>query len=124
MPEDAHQYIEDLVNSDELKQLCKQFYLLSLYINLNDPALKLEIDNFKQRKFTYVNFSKNDLICIDGFAKEDSCCIILIPFVMRNNHAYNGIKPAVLILQENAVSQNIIANIELKRLKEIERKEN
>ena len=44
---------------------------------------------------------------IDGFAKEDNPCIIIIPSVMRNNFPYTGIKPAVLMLDDEYLTEEI-----------------
>jgi len=40
------------------------------------------------------------MYCIDGFAKEGASAIVILPPVFRNKFPFNGIKSAVLILQE------------------------
>ncbi len=47
----------------------------------------------------FVDFKKNDYYLVDGFGKEGSPSIVLLPFIKREkHHIYHAIKPAVLIL--------------------------
>lgn len=65
---------------------------------LHDPPLRVPVDNFKNRKYDYKLFKKNEFNCIDGFAKDKAISLIILPAVSRNNYNYNGIKPSVIIL--------------------------
>jgi len=59
------------------------------------------------RKFDYCSFRKDERYCVDGFAKDSAASIVVVPAVMRERFPFNGIKPAVLILQENFVTKEI-----------------
>ena len=52
-------------------------------------------------------FRKNEFICIDGFAKEKALSLIILPPVMKGKFPYNGIKPAVLIINKEAEKEEM-----------------
>lgn len=86
-------YLETLLINEDLKLFIEKFYYICLYIEFNDQQLKIPLECFEKRKFVYKNFKKNEFHCIDGFPKENSACLMIVPGVlMRNNYAFNGIK--------------------------------
>ena len=126
--EEYENYLEELLESSDFKKFVANLFSLCVYMQLSDPQLKMPIDNFKNRKYDYRSFKKNEYICIDGFAKEGSPCLTIIPPVMRNNYSYNGIKPSVLVLPENFATDSILNKInqverdeELKKAKKLEK---
>ena len=69
-------------------------------MQLSTPPLKIPLNDFLSRKFEYVYFRKNEFLCMDGFAKEKALSLVIMPAVMRGHFPYNGIKPAVLIVDK------------------------
>ncbi|CAG9311515.1 unnamed protein product [Blepharisma stoltei] len=93
---------EDMVDSPEFEKFVIIIHKLSLHMCLNDPPLSL---NFSEN-LEYLVFDKPDeFYCIDGFPKNAPPCVIVVPPVMRNNYAYHGIKPAVLVLTKQDVEE-------------------
>jgi hypothetical protein len=45
-------------------------------------------------------FNKNDYYCIDGFPKEGYPCVVVLPPPYRQGYVYQGIKPAVIVLDD------------------------
>jgi len=116
--EEYQEQFEEMLETDDFNRFVSTVFYLCLFMLLNDPPLRVPIDNFKNRKFVYKRFKKTDYICVDGFAKENSPCLVLLPAVLRNNHPYNGIKPSVLILTEDFLTPKIV-----KVLQECDREE-
>ena len=116
--EEYQEQFEEMLETDDFSKFVNNVFYLCLFMLLNDPPLRVPIEGFKNRKFIYKKFKKNDYICVDGFAKENSPCLVLLPAVTRNNYPYNGIKPSVLILQEDFITPKI-----KKVLEECEREE-
>lgn len=110
--EEYQEQFDDMVEMEDFSKLVNSVFYLCLFMLLSDPVLKVPIENFKNRKFVYKRFKKNDFICVDGFAKESSPCLVLLPPVTRNNHPYNGIKPSVLILQDEFMTPKILKTLE------------
>lgn len=59
-----------MITSDEFTSFVKEFFKACIYMNLNNPKLKLPITIFSERIFNYCSFNKKEAYCIDGFAKE------------------------------------------------------
>ena len=110
--DEYQEQFDDLLEMEDFSKLVQSVFYLCLFMLLSDPVLRVPIENFKNRKFTYKRFKKNDYICVDGFARENSPCLVLLPPVTRNNHPYNGIKPSVLILQEDFITSKISKALE------------
>jgi len=106
--EEYQEQFEEMLETDDFNKFVSSVFYLCLFMLLNDPPLRVPIENFKNRKFVYKRFKKNDFICVDGFAKENSPCLVLLPAVVRNNYPYNGIKPSVLILQDEFLTPKIM----------------
>ena len=105
--EEYQEQFEEMLETDDFSKFVNNVFYLCLFMLLNDPPLRVPLESFKNRKFIYKKFKKNDFICVDGFAKENSPCLVLLPAVTRNNYPYNGIKPSVLILQEDFITSKI-----------------
>jgi hypothetical protein len=78
-----------------------------MYIHLNDPVLKISVKDYNERDFEYRSFKKKEVYCIDGFAKEGAESIIIIPPILRNNFPFHGIRPAVLILSDELITDEV-----------------
>ncbi len=118
-PDEFSEFLSQLFETPELQKLISVYHSLCIYMSLNDPPLHTNISGFFQRKFIYVLYKKNEFYCIDGFVKEKAPAIVVLPAVYRGNFAYNGIKPAVLIL-----GKEFISNEEMKRIiEELKEKE-
>lgn len=109
---------EDMISSPEFSDFIRTMHKLSLHMCLNEPQLAI---NFPEN-LEYLVFDKPDeFYCIDGFPKNAPPCVVIVPPVMRNNHAYQGIKPAILVLTtkdvEEANKKTLIKKIEPKPAK-------
>lgn len=104
---DYTQQTKDLLSSDDFPKLISTYHNLSLIMQLSDPKLILNLKRFDARDFSYVFFRKNEFICIDGFAKEKALSLIILPPVMKGKFAYNGIKPAVLIINKEVEKEEM-----------------
>jgi len=58
-------------------------------------------------------FNKNDYYCIDGFPKEGYPCIVVLPPPYRSGYVYQGIKPAVIVL--NSPSEELREHVRVKQ---------
>ncbi len=105
--EEYQEQFEEMLETDDFNKFVNSTFYLCLFMLLSDPPLRVPLDNFKNRKFIYRKFKKSDYICVDGFAKENSPCLVILPAVTRNNFAYNVIKPSVLILQDDFMTEKI-----------------
>jgi len=66
----------------------------------NLPSCFKENKNIK-RKLIFHYYKKDEFINIEGFPKEKSCCVLILPSpLLRSNYSYQGIKPAVYIVTE------------------------
>lgn len=102
------EYFEALINNEDLKLFIEKLYYICLYLEFNDQQLRIPVESFEKRKFVFKYFKKNEFHCIDGFPKDTSACLMIIPAVlMRNNFAFNGIKSSVLILENDKITDKI-----------------
>jgi hypothetical protein len=97
---------KDMIINDILSKGFRMFvrnmFKLCIYMQLHDPQLSFSIDI--ERKPSYYYYNKNDHIVIDGFSKDITPCIVIMPTPMiRNNYVYYGLKPGVIILSEYSV---------------------
>ena len=81
-----------------------EFFKVFVIMNLASPTLDLPVKIFEERVYDYCGYKQKEVYCMDGFAKEGSESIIVLPPITRNNYPYNGIKQSVLILSEEFVS--------------------
>ena len=88
------------LESKAFYSLVQSIYKLCIYMILHDPLLKINIKDYKSRELEYFFYSKNDHLGIEGFMKNDSPCIIILPPpLLKNNFPYQGIKPAAYIIK-------------------------
>ena len=93
--------IEDIIDSKYFTELIVMLKKILLYIEVHDPPLSFKIENYKNRKIDRKVFKNNDSFCIDGFAKENkNCFLILNPPFLRNSYVYQGLKSIVIINEE------------------------
>ena len=77
---------------------------------LNDPPIMLNMEPWEARtakellteKFEFWMYNKNDYYCIDGFPREGNPCVVVLPPPYRQGYVYQGIKPAVIVLDDPA----------------------
>lgn len=87
--------LENLSKSKEFEITVEKINKLMLYVNLQDPTLKIPFSN----NLVYTKLEKVDeFYCIDGFPKQNATCVIVVPQICKNNNIYQGIKPAVIVL--------------------------
>jgi hypothetical protein len=78
---------------------------------VHDPQLSINIQPYEKRNLYYYFYNKSDYLNIEGFGKEKSPCLLILPSpLLRSNFNYQGIKPAVYIAQK--VDENILAECE------------
>ena len=51
-------------------------------------------------QYEFWMYNKNDYYCVDGFPSEGDPCVVVLPPPYRQGYVYQGIKPAVLGLNE------------------------
>lgn len=90
-------------------------FKLNIYILLHDPELSLNKMNVPD----YRLFNKSECLSIEGFIKENSpCCIILNPPLLKNKFVYQGILPAIYMIQETSETiEKICSELALKSKK-------
>ena len=84
--EEYDSYFDQLLENEDFPKFVSSMFSLCVFMLLNDPPLSVPIDNFKNRKFVYRRYKKNEYVCIDGFAKDGAPCIVILPSVVRNNY--------------------------------------
>ena len=93
----SNQKKKELLNdlqTTQFNSLLEEGYKICSYMNLHQPRL-----SFKENSFVYLYYSKKYLNNIEGFGKENSVCLVtLFPPLLRNNFFYQGIKPAVYVI--------------------------
>jgi hypothetical protein len=96
--ENSEGIISDL-DSKGFKNFITYSFNLCIYMVLHDPVLCFNIQPYEKRNLSYYFYTKSEFINIDGFAKEQQPCIVIVsPPMLRSNNIYQGIKPAVLIV--------------------------
>lgn len=101
----AEDDFEDNVSTPDFKRFVRAILKLSLHMVLNDPPILMSMD-WEHRiakpelteKYEFWMFNKNDYYCIDGFPKEGYPCVVVLPPPYRQGYIYQGIKPAVIVL--------------------------
>eukprot|EP00347_Sterkiella_histriomuscorum_P023932 403332886 len=104
----AEDDFEDNISSPDFKRFVRAVMKLSLHMVLNDPPIMLNMECWDTRqhktvlveKFEFWMYNKNDYYCIDGFPKEGNPCIVVLPPPYRQGYVYQGIKPAVIVLDD------------------------
>jgi len=87
------------IESKGFKSLIETLHKLFMYMILHDPIITINISSYIDRELQYYFFSKDQHLCIEGFFKIDTPCVIVIPPPMlKKNFAYQSIKPAVYMI--------------------------
>lgn len=95
------------LDSKYFDNFATQFFKMSIYMVLHDQEIFISCDKWPD----YNYFNKNDYICIEGFAKENSICsIILKPPLTKKNFSYLNIQPAVYIINNSSDLIEMICN--------------
>lgn len=82
------------IQTTQFNNLLNEGYKICSYMNLHQPRL-----SFKENSYVYLYYSKKYLNNIEGFGKENSVCLVtLFPPILRNNFFFQGIKPAVYVI--------------------------
>ena len=89
------------LDSDNLKIFVQKSLKLCFYMHLHTPKLIINIDSFEKRELQYYYFNKYNYINLEGFEKEGSpCLLILPPPMLKNNYPFQGLKPFVYIIAD------------------------
>ncbi len=105
--EEYKEYVSDLFESEEFDTVISKLFTTCIYLNLHEPSLTIPIQPAATRTFDYCSLRKKEVYVVDGFVKEGAECIVVLPPVMRNNFPFNGIKPSILILQSEFVTEKV-----------------
>lgn len=95
--EDSIKDFEDMVEMNEFSDFVKSVHSLCVFMLLSEPALTVPF----VEQLDYRVFKNEDYYCIDGFPKNSLPCVVILPPAMRHNFAYQGLKPAILILSRD-----------------------
>jgi hypothetical protein len=91
--------VKNDIDSVGFKNFVSYTFNLCIYMILHDPTLVFNILSYDKRILTYNYYTKSEFQNIDGFAKERTPCVVILPTPMiRSNNVYQGIKPAVYII--------------------------
>lgn len=109
IPEDLIDDFEDNISSDDFVTFVKTVIDLNLHMILNDPPITVKLLTSKEReqkddvlqKFDFWQFKKADYYCIDGFPTEGMPGVVVLPPPYRGNYIYQGLKPAVIVLNND-----------------------
>ena len=89
------------IDSKFFKIFCQSVFKFSIYMLLHDPQLTLNIDPYNERKLKYIYYVKKEHLNIEGFETESNPCIIILnPPMLRKAFSYQGMKPAVYMIQK------------------------
>ena len=81
--------------------LMKYFYNICIYMILHNPILSFDIVEYSQRKLLYCYFNKNNFVAVEGFAKEQTPCLILLPPpLLKNKFPFSNLRSAVYIIPD------------------------
>ena len=92
--------IKQDVSSKSFTEFLISAFKLCLYMHLHEPKLTFILPSAsEERKLIFSYYKKDEFTNIEGFPKEKSCCVIILPCpILRSNYSYQGIKPAVYII--------------------------
>lgn len=97
--ESIREGIKQDIESKYFKGLVNTIFNICIYMHLHDPQIFFSIQPFEKRKLEYNYFIKNEYIVIEGFANDNSTCVIVArPPSLKNNFAFQGIKPCVYVV--------------------------
>ena len=96
-----HKEILQDIQSENIKNFINKSIKLCLYMHLHSPVLSIKISPFDSREPTYCYFNHNEHVSIEGFEKEKSPCVVILPSpLLSSGFAFLGIKPFVYIIEE------------------------
>ena len=96
-----HKEILQDIQSENIKNFINKSIKLCLYMHLHSPELTIKISPFDNREPTYCYFNHNEHVSIEGFEKEKSPCIVILPSpLLSSGFAFLGIKPFVYIIED------------------------
>lgn len=89
------------LQSENIKKFINKSIRLSLYMHLHSPILTINIDPFDKREHVYYYFNHCEHVNIEGFEKESSPCLVILPPPLLNSgFTFMGIKPFVYIIAD------------------------
>ncbi len=97
LEDDSSKDYEEMAEMSEFEEFVKSVHGLCVYMLLSEPPLIVPFTEY----LDYKVFKTEDFYCIDGFPKNSLPCVVILPPAMRNNFAYQGLKPAILILSRD-----------------------
>ncbi|CDW71805.1 UNKNOWN [Stylonychia lemnae] len=123
----AEDDFEDNISTPDFKRFVRAVFKLSLHMVLNDPPILLSMECWETRqvktiliqKFEFWMYNKNDYYCIDGFPKEGNPCVVVLPPPYRQGYVYQGIKPAVIVLDDP--SDEVVDHVRVKQEELVEK---
>ena len=109
-----HKEILEDIQSENIKNFINKSIRLCLYMHLHSPELTIKISPFDNREPTYCYFNHIEHANIEGFAQENSPCLVILPSpLLSSGFAFMGIKPFVYIISDP--DEEIIAKCEINK---------
>ena len=106
--------LENKIKGRNFDGIMKSFFNICLYMQLHEPILNFNIDEYSRRRLCYCFFNKKEYINVEGFGNERTPCIIILPPpLIKNKYPFNGLKPAVYIISDNIINKEIIQQCEI-----------
>lgn len=114
---------EDNVETPDFVRFVQAIIKLQLHMVLNEPPIELSMLSCEERsskkelveKYEFWMFNKNDYYCIDGFPREGYPCVVVLPPPYRQGFVYQGIKPAVIVLSDDAQDDMLMDHVHTKQ---------
>ena len=98
--------LENKIKGKNFEGIMKSFFTICLYMLLHEPILNFNIEKFSKRKLIYYFYNKINFINVEGFGDEKTPCVIILqPPLLKNIYPFNGIRPAVYILQDTTINK-------------------
>ena len=92
--------LKESINDKQFNILLKSLFDLCLHMLLHDPLLTFNILPYEKRTINYYYYNKKEFQSIEGFGKEKTpCLIILPPPLLKNSFPFNGMKYAVYLIE-------------------------
>ena len=115
--------IKEKIKQNNFSNIIKNFYKISIYMLLHDPILSFDLEKYSKRKLKFFYFNKNDFINVDGFAKDNSPCILLLSApLLKNKFNFHNLRAPVYIV--NNPDKNILEECENNKKDKIVKDEN
>ena len=89
------------MNDKPFNTLINSFFKVCVYMLLREQKLSINITEYKNRNLKYIYYSKKEALNIEGFPKEKTpCLVILPPPLLRKKYPFNGLKPTVYSIKD------------------------